>query len=714
DGGGLADNMAGGTGDDIYVVDVFNDVVTEALNEGIDTVMSSAANWTLAANFENLTLIGTDAINGTGNLGDNVLTGNSGVNVLSGGAGNDTYVVTAGDSTIETANQGIDTVQSSITWTLGANIENLTLTGTAAIDGTGNALDNVLTGNSGMNVLIGGAGNDTYVVTSGDTVTEVANEGIDTVQSSVTWTLGGNFENLTLTGAAAIDGTGNELNNALTGNSGNNTLSGGAGNDQLDGGAGADTLLGGTGNDTYLVDNVADVVIEVFNEGIDTVQSSVSYTLAANVENLTLTGTAAINATGNVLDNVLTGNSGVNVLTGGAGNDTYYVDANTDVVVEAVNEGIDTIVSSVSLNLVANVENITYTGTGAFSGTGNALDNVMTGNSGNNTLLGGAGNDTLDGGVGADALQGGIGDDTYVVDNASDVVTENANEGIDTVLSSITWTLGANIENLTLTGNNAVSGTGNALDNVLKGNSNANTLTGGAGNDTLDGGGLADNMAGGTGDDIYVVDVFNDVVTEALNEGIDTVQSSIDWSLGGNIENLTLTGTAGLSGTGNNLDNVIKGNAGYNTLTGGLGNDTLDGGAGLDTLVGGAGNDTYWLGRGYDVDTISENDATAGNIDMARFDAGIAVDQLWFTKAGNNLDVNIVGTSDKFTLTNWYLGNQYHVEQFKTSDGKILLDSKVQNLVDAMAAFAPPAAGQTTLPANYATSLTPVIAANWQ
>jgi hypothetical protein len=102
-----------------------------------------------------------------------------------------------------------------------------------------------------------------------------------------------------------------------------------------------------------------------------------------------------------------------------------------------------------------------------------------------------------------------------------------------------------------------------------------------------------------------------------------------------------------------------------------------------------------------------------GNTDVARFDASIAADQLWFAKTGNNLDVSIIGTSDKFTLTNWYLGNQYHVEQFKTSNGKTLLDSQVQNLVSAMAAFSPPAAGQTTLSASYATTLAPVIVANW-
>ncbi len=142
--------------------------------------------------------------------------------------------------------------------------------------------------------------------------------------------------------------------------------------------------------------------------------------------------------------------------------------------------------------------------------------------------------------------------------------------------------------------------------------------------------------------------------------------------------------------------------------------NVLDGGTGDDALTGGAGNDTYRLGRGSGSDTITENDTTAGNADVAQFGADIATDQLWFRQVGNNLEVSVIGASDKFMLNNWYLGNQYHVEQFKTSDGHMLSDSNVQNLVQAMASFSPPAAGQTTLPPNYQSSLSTVIAANWQ
>ncbi len=350
---------------------------------------------------------------------------------------------------------------------------------------------------------------------------------------------------------------------------------------------------------------------------------------------------------------------------------------------------------------------------GADTLNGGAGNDTLSGLAGTDTLNGNAGNDTLDGGASADKLAGGLGDDTYVVDVTGDVVTEAANAGTDLVKSTITYTLGANLENLTLTGTTAINGTGNALNNVLMGNSGKNTLTGGDGDDVLNGGAGTDTLVGGNGNDTYFLDVSTDVVTEAVNAGTDTVNAAFTYTLSANLENLTLTGMTAINGTGNASANTLMGNTGVNVLTGNAGNDVLDGKAGADSLIGGTGNDTYKLGRGYGADTITENDATAGNTDLALFDAGIAVDQLWFQKVGNNLQVDIIGTSDKFTLNNWYLGNQYHVEQFKTSDGKVLLDSAVQNLVQAMAAFSPPAAGQTTLAAGYATTLNPVIAANW-
>jgi len=136
-------------------------------------------------------------------------------------------------------------------------------------------------------------------------------------------------------------------------------------------------------------------------------------------------------------------------------------------------------------------------------------------------------------------------------------------------------------------------------------------------------------------------------------------------------------------------DNVLIGNSAVNTLTGGAGNDTLDGGAGADTLIGGPGNDKYVLGSGYGAELVQENDATTGNTDFMQFVAGVANDQIWLRKVGNDLEVSVIGTLNKSVVQDWYLGSQYHIEQFKTSDGKTLLDSKVQDLVNAMAGFAP-------------------------
>ena len=161
----------------------------------------------------------------------------------------------------------------------------------------------------------------------------------------------------------------------------------------------------------------------------------------------------------------------------------------------------------------------------------------------------------------------------------------------DTLTTSTTITLPVNVENLTLTGTAAINGTGNAGDNIITGNSANNTLDGGTGNDTL---------KSGAGNDIYLVDSVRDVVIENANEGQDNIQSAVNNTLTDNVEDLTLTGTANINGTGNALDNVITGNSGNNLLKGMNGNDRLLGGAGNDVLVGGAGNDQLTGGGGAD------------------------------------------------------------------------------------------------------------------
>ncbi|MDL2339166.1 MAG: calcium-binding protein, partial [Pseudomonadota bacterium] len=666
-----------------------------------------------------------------GNTGANVLDGGTGNDSLSGGAGNDTYLV---DSTLDVvtdnASEGTDTVQSSVTWTLGTNTENLTLTSASAVNGTGNALANQLMGNSAVNTLTGnagndrldgaagadamtgGAGDDTYVVDNvGDTMIEVASGGADAVESSISWALATEIEKLTLTGTATINATGNALANTLIGNAGIN---------RLDGAAGADAMTGGAGNDTYVVDNVGDTTIEIAAGGSDAVESSLSWTLAAEVEKLTLTGTAAINGTGNALANTLVGNAGINrldgaagadAMTGGVGNDTYVVDNVGDTTIEVASGGSDAVESSISWTLAAEVEKLTLTGTTSINGTGNSLAN---------TLIGNAGANRLDGGAGIDSMTGGAGNDTYVVDVAGDVITEAVSGGTDTVESSVTWTLAAESENLTLTGASNINGTGNAVVNALIGNAGINRLDGGTG---------ADAMTGGAGDDTYVVDNVADTTIEVAAGGSDAVESSLSWTLAAEVEKLTLTGTATVTGTGNALANQLVGNSAANTLTGNAGDDSLNGAAGADTLIGGAGNDSYTGGAGADV--LTDTDTTSNDIyvwgrgegadsltdsggtDRLDILAGVTEEQIWLRHVGNNLELSVIGTSDSLTINGWYTSTANRVESFKLSDGQALQASQVQRLVDAMAAFAPPAAGQTTLPANYQTALNPVIAPSW-
>lgn len=409
-----------------------------------------------------------------------------------------------------------------------------------------------------------------------------------TVTSGLNVRLAAEAKSLTLAGTA-MNAAGNSNDNALTGNdqanlleggSGNDTLNGGNGNDSLLGGTGADTMVGGAGDDSYWVDNAADVVKEIngIRGGIDTVHIASSanpvYTLGDSVENLIVDVGTSEKITGNTLANAITGGTGV---------DTIY--------------GLDG-------------------------------DDFLSGGAGNDTLVGGSGNDVLEAGGGVNTLIGGLGNDTYVVVSRADTITENANEGTDTVRSSVDYTLGANLEKLELTGSAKVAN-GNALANTITGNSEANYIDGKAG---------ADAMMGEGGNDTYVVDTLGDRVIENANQGIDLVISSVSYVLADNVENLRLAGTGPNSGVGNDLSNWLSGNDADNVLTGlggndtllGLGgNDILRGGTGADKLTGGAGADTFAFSgfseSGVDAnrrDTITDfSHAEHDLIDLSKIDA---------------------------------------------------------------------------------------------
>ena len=447
-------------------------------------------------------------------------------------------------------------------------------------------------------------------------VGELGGEGSDTVISIFAIDLNStslaNIDHGTLTGAGSTGAAGNGDGNLLKGNIGANLL---------DGRGGADTMQGGVGNDTYVVDDAGDEITEMAKGGIDTVKSAITFDLSATahleIERLTLTGAATIDAIGNGWANILTGNDGSNLLdgaagadrmTGGKGDDTYVVDTAADIVVELVGGGGDTVRSSVSRALGAEFERLHLLGAANINGNGNAIANELLGNDGNN-ILNGLG--------GADSMAGAAGNDTYIVDNAGDSVSEALSAGIDLIQSRVTLSLGSDIENLSLTGTAAISGTGNDLGNLITGNAAANSLTGGLGDDTLNGGAGADTLTGGGGDDLYFIDNAKDMLVEAGGDGSDTVSStgSVDLNLSrfANIEHVTLTGGGGIHATGNADANLLRGNAAGNILTGGDGADTLDGGLGVDRLTGGSGSDLFLrhaLNEGRDV--ITDFQAGAG------------------------------------------------------------------------------------------------------
>jgi Ca2+-binding RTX toxin-like protein len=555
----------------------------------------------------------------------------------------------------------------------GVVIENAT-GGSGADRLTGNAVANRLDGGAGNDTMTGGAGNDSYVVgSSGDVVSEtstLATE-VDSVISGVSWTLGSYLERLTLSGSSALNGTGNALANLLTGNTGANSLSGadgndsllggdgidtllgGNGNDSLDGGAGNDSLTGGAGNDVYVVQSSADKTIEASGGGTaDSVSASLAWTLAAEVEHLTLTGTGVINGTGNALANRLTGNAAANVLDGGTGNDTmtggdgsdtYYLAQSGDSISEtnasASSGGTDLVCSWLSAcTLGTNIENGQIKTTGTASLTGNALNNV---------LFAGAGNNVLDGGTGSDTVDYRYAGTAVTVSLVPTTGQATGGSGTDTLLG---------IESLI----------GSALADRLTGSSVANTLNGGAGADTL---------TGGDGSDNYYLDHSGDLVVEsnatASTGGTDTVYSSLaSYTLGSNVENGRVNTTATASITGNSLNNAIRAGAGNNTLNGGSGTDAVDYGTAASAVTvslattaaqatGGSGSDTLssfenLLGSAYN-DTLTgssgANDLTGG-AGSDRLIGGAGADRFFLNSpSGSDTLTDFVSASDKIVVS---------------------------------------------------------------
>ena len=398
--------------------------------------------------------------------------------------------------------------------------------------------------------------------------------------------------------------------------------------------------------------------------------ASTHYRLAENVENLTLTGSADLQAYGNSDANTLTGNAGNNLLDGdagadtmlgGAGNDVYFVDNAGDAVVEDPGEGFDAVFSTAHFRLSANVDALVLQGNADLQGYGNGDTNLMYGNAGNNIL---------DGGAGADAMFGGAGNDVYYVDNAGDQVVENPGEGFDAVFSTAHFRLTANVEALVLQGSADLQGYGNAGVNALYGN---------AGNNLLDGGAGADAMSGGAGNDIYFVDNAGDSVFENSGEGTDVVFSSAHFGLSANVETLVLQGSADLQGYGNSEANTLYGNTGSNLLNG-------EGGA--DIMLGGAGNDVYFVDDVGDLVFENLNEGTDAVFSTIDYTLTANVETLVLQGAGNlsgignALDNKLFGNSGDNTLNGGAgadrltggLGNDTFVFNAGQANGDTIID----------------------------------------
>ncbi len=705
--GAGADLIIGGSGagNDSYNGGLGIDTVRyTSATAGIIVNLSAASNQAMSVGGADAAGIGVDQLISIENViagnFDDFLTGNSANNDIDGQGGIDTVYLSGsrvsysvvqnvdGSFTI-TDNRsgspdGVDTYRS---------IERFTFT-----DGTVDAaglLSQAPTGTNGDDVFLATAAIETFNGLSGS----------DTV-SFINATVGvtANLANPAVNTGFAQGDTYISIEN-LTGSRSNDFLTGDAGANILTGGEGTDALEGLAGNDTYVVNLTAsgsleDTITEVTNAGTDTLilegatGQAASITLATNLENLdgSRTGTRALNLTGNTAANVIRGNAAANIITGAAaadnmdggdGSDLYVIAAVADYATGEVisdtgiiNSAADelrytgTAAASLVLNAqMSGVERVVIgTGTGqpaVTTGTGAINVNVaavlygltVIGNNGANNIVGTAfadtitangGNDTVNGGAGADTMDGGAGNDTYVVDNVGDKIVEAAAGGTDLVQVAIaaaggTYTLGAEIENATLT---------NAVAFNLTGNTVANTLTGNAANNVLDGG--AGTLIGLAGNDTYIVDLtaagaLQDTVTEAANAGTDTIvlrgastnTAVATLTIGANIENLDASGSGNsfLNFTGNGLANTITGNSRANVITGGALGDTMNG---LD------GGDIYLVASTGDYTGDVINDTGAGGVDEFRF-AATAAATLTLTASTNGLERAVIGTGTGVT-----------------------------------------------------------------
>lgn len=703
------DTMSGGFGADAMYGGLGNDVMDGASDN--DLVVGGAGNDTLFGG------AGDDEVDG--GTGDDVIDGGLGTDKMFGGVGNDqmwggegndimigftptndvkqTLVAGETDDDVIYAGGGDDFV-------LGGMGADLLWAGVGNDELQGGEGNDFLYGEVGNDRLFGGAGDDVVYGGSGDDVI-----------------VGGVASNEAALAAGASD------NNSLYGGAGSDVILGGVGNDYIDGGAGADDMEGGKGNDIYIVNSVNDVILEQQSEGYDAVVSSTNYILNANIEELRLVEGGTINGTGNGLanrivgnaqDNILDGVTGADSMVGGLGNDTYYVDNVGDQVVELAGEGADTVNSSVGYAMGANAENLTLLDfskaeAGIADGTNilvygypkaNELDYIQ-----GNAVAGFKGTCALTSIANLATQANQALSEAQVVQRAIDNKWAVSDPGVTDYQRGGSNYLGqqALLDSYGIRNGIVMGYNEQGIANLIKGGRgviiglNAGKLwddsayvDGGGTNHVVTVTGVACDATSGSITGFYIADSGRGLVGD-MTRYIPIEDFRKDANVAGAYAIYTIDPIKfweeNLDGTGNELDNLIAGNRGNNVLTGGKGNDTL---------TGQAGNDTYRFSRGDGRDTIVDSDATTGNLDTVTL-TNVNQNNLWFKHVGSDLQIDVLGSSDQIIVRNWYaapdaggLGN--HVERITTADGLTMYDTDVEQLVQAMAVFAPPSAAQTS------------------
>nr|WP_171938805.1 calcium-binding protein [Herbaspirillum rubrisubalbicans] len=633
-GGWGNDRLYGGDGDDtIMGSDIGNASLTglTVIPSDDDVLFGGAGNDSLMGNGGNDQLwggTGNDKLYGGdgndqlyGEDGDDQLQGGNGDDVLYGGDGNDTLVGSAIRA------NWLEPLPASV-------VGNDRLYGGAGDDTLITAGgDDFLDGGVGNDHMEGGDGNDTYVVSSpGDVVLERENGGYDTILAGCSYALPVFVEELHLMAGGSFNAGGNGQDNVLVGNSQDNVI---------DGGAGADTMIGGKGNDSYFIDNPGDKVVELPGEGIDTVYSRISTSLAANVENLVLLD--AVTPQRASMD-------GTSVLIYGTPHD-YHLDYDQGGDIA----GYDGTCGETSISNVLTM-----------AGKPVAEPDVV-----RRAILKG-----LCTPKDAQGMGGGMNQydcskllDSYGIRNRvsnnfePQGVVDAVKQGKGVILSVSSGRLwGAADDGRFIHCDHYVTVTGVACDEatgVAKGIY------------------IADSGRGNSSDMCRFLSM-DEFASAANVYGANVIYT----------QDAIKMIDPNLNATGNELDNLLAGNGGNNILTGGRGDDTL---------VGQAGNDTYVFSHGDGRDLIEDHDATKGNQDTLQFTDSKQTN-LWFRHVGNDLQIDVMGSKDQVSIKDWYLGgssgSDNHIERIKTAEGYTLYDTDVEKLVQAMASFAPPAATQ--------------------